>query len=66
LKKKEYFVESGTVYEHQKAKDYFTATQEFKELLNRNKNDSIQTFLQSLTPIEFTNYSLWKEMKKLK
>jgi hypothetical protein len=27
-----------------------TATQELKQLLNRNKNDCIQTFLQGLTP----------------
>jgi hypothetical protein len=35
-----------------------TATQEFKQLLNKNKNDCIQTFLQGLTPTESTNYSL--------
>jgi hypothetical protein len=35
-----------------------TATQELKQLLNRNKNDCIQTFLQGLTPTESTDYSL--------
>jgi hypothetical protein len=33
------------------------ATQELKQLLNRNKNDCIQTFLQGLTPTESTYYS---------
>jgi hypothetical protein len=42
------------------------ATQELKELLNNNKNDSIQIFLQGLTPTESTDYSLWKATKKLK
>jgi hypothetical protein len=35
-----------------------TATQELKQLLNKNKNDCIQTFLQGLTPTESTDYSL--------
>jgi hypothetical protein len=43
-----------------------TATQELTQLLNRNKNDCIQTFLQGLTPTESTGYSLWKETKKIK
>jgi hypothetical protein len=42
-----------------------TATQELK-LLNRNKNDSIQTFLQGPAPTEATDYSLWKATKKIK
>jgi hypothetical protein len=37
-----------------------TATREFKQLLNTKKNDSIQTFLQGLTPTDSTDYSLWK------
>jgi hypothetical protein len=36
-----------------------TATQKLEQLLNRNQNDCIQTFLQRLTPIEYTDYSLW-------
>jgi hypothetical protein len=32
----------------------------------RTKNDCIQTFLQGLTPIECTDYSLWKVTKKIK
>jgi hypothetical protein len=43
-----------------------TATQELKELLNNNKNDCIQTFLQGLTPADCTDYSLRKETKKIK
>jgi hypothetical protein len=35
-----------------------TAIQEQKQLLNRNNNDCFQTFLQSLTPTESTDYSL--------
>jgi hypothetical protein len=30
------------------------------------KNDSIQTFLQGLTPTDSTDYSLWKVTKKIK
>jgi hypothetical protein len=37
LKKKEESVEVGTDYEHQRARDYLTATQELKQLLNINK-----------------------------
>jgi hypothetical protein len=40
--------------------------QELKQLLNRNKNYCIQTFLQGLTPTESTDYSLWKAIKKIK
>jgi hypothetical protein len=43
-----------------------TATQELKQLLNRNKEDCIQTFLEGLTPTESTDYSLWKAAKKMK
>jgi hypothetical protein len=43
-----------------------TAIQELKQLLNNNNNDFIQTFLQGLTPTESTDYSLWKETKKMK
>jgi hypothetical protein len=43
-----------------------TATQELEQLLNKNKNDCIQTFLQGLTPTESTDYSLWKATKKIK
>jgi hypothetical protein len=32
----------------------------------KTKNDCIQTFLQGLTPIECTDYSLWKATKKIK
>jgi hypothetical protein len=42
------------------------ATQDLKQLLNRNKNDCIQTFLQGLQPTEYTDYSLWKATKKIK
>jgi hypothetical protein len=43
-----------------------TATQELKQLLNKNKNDCTQTFLQSHTPTESIDYSLWKATKKIK
>jgi hypothetical protein len=43
-----------------------TATQELKQLLNNNKNDCIQTFLQGHTPTESIAYSLWKATKKIK
>jgi hypothetical protein len=43
-----------------------TATQELKQLLNNNKNDCNETFLQGLTPTEATDYSLWKATKKIK
>jgi hypothetical protein len=41
------------------------ATKEHKQLLNNNKNDCIQTFLQGLTPTESINCSLWKATKKI-
>jgi endonuclease/exonuclease/phosphatase family metal-dependent hydrolase len=43
-----------------------TATQELKQLLNNNRNDCIQTFLQGLTPTESSDYFLWKATKKIK
>jgi hypothetical protein len=43
-----------------------TTSQEIKQLLNNNKSDCIQTFLQDLTPTESTDYSLWKVTKKIK
>jgi hypothetical protein len=43
-----------------------TATRELKQLLNTKKNDSIQTFLQGLTPTDSTVYSLWKVTKEIK
>jgi hypothetical protein len=39
---------------------------EQKQLLNNNRNYSIQTFLQGLTPTASTDYSLWKAIKKTK
>jgi hypothetical protein len=41
------------------------ATQELTKLLNKNKNDCLQTFLQGLTPTESTE-SLWKATKNIK
>jgi hypothetical protein len=43
-----------------------TATQELKQLLNNNKHECTQPFLQGLTPTEYTDYSLWKATKKIK
>jgi hypothetical protein len=42
-----------------------TATRKIKQVLNTKKNDSIQTFLQGLTPTDATD-SLWKVTKKIK
>jgi hypothetical protein len=42
-----------------------TATQDLKQLLNRNRNDCVQTFLQGLQPTE-SDYSLWKATKNTK
>jgi hypothetical protein len=39
--------------------------QELKQLIS-NKNDSIQPFLQGLTPTESTDYILWKAIKEIK
>jgi hypothetical protein len=44
-------MEYGTDYEHQRPK----TTQELKQLLNKNKNDCIQTFLQGVPPTESTD-----------
>jgi hypothetical protein len=41
-----------------------TATQALKQLLNNNRKDCIQTFLQGLTPTESTDYFLWREAKE--
>jgi hypothetical protein len=43
-----------------------TETKDLKQLLNSNKNDCIQTFLQGLIPAESIDYSLWKVTKKIK
>jgi hypothetical protein len=43
-----------------------TAKQELKQLLNSNKNDCKQIFLQGLTPTESTDYCLWNAIKKIK
>jgi hypothetical protein len=66
LKEKEDSVETGINYKHHKAKKLLNTTQELKQLLNNNKNEYIQTFLQGLTPTESTDYSLWKATKKIK
>ena len=42
------------------------ATKKLKELLHSHKNKAIQSFLESLTPTETTDYSLWKATKKIK
>lgn len=42
------------------------ATRNLKNLLQREKNQNIQEFLQDLTPTEATQYSLWKATRKLK
>ena len=41
------------------------ATNELKILLNSYKQQTIQTYLESLTPTEASNYSLWKTTKRL-
>jgi hypothetical protein len=41
------------------------ATNELKILLNSYKQQAIQTYLESLTPTEATDYSLWKANKRL-
>jgi hypothetical protein len=67
LKKKEDSLEFGTDYEHQTAKDYST-----QQHMNSNNSSigtkmiCIQTFLQRLTPAEYTDYSLWMAIKKIK
>jgi len=42
------------------------ATNELKILLNNYKQQAMQTYLESLTPTEATDYSLWKATKRLK
>lgn len=42
------------------------ATKKLKKLLHNIKNQAIQEYLQSLTPTEATDYSLWKATKKCK
>lgn len=42
------------------------AIKETKVLLNNAKNQSIQEYLQGLSPTKATEYSLWKATKKLK
>jgi len=41
------------------------ATKELKILLHNYKQQAIQTYLESLTPSEATDYSLWKATKRL-
>ena len=47
---------------HDKAKRNKAA----KELLNAEKQKAIQTYLESLTATEATEYSLWSATKRLK
>jgi hypothetical protein len=63
IEEKENSIETGTDYEHPKAKDYLTQQHKnSKQFLYNNKNNCIQTFLQGLTPTK----SLWKATEKLK
>ena len=41
------------------------ATNDLKILLNNYKQQAIRTYLESLTPSEATDYSLWKATKRL-
>jgi len=41
------------------------ATNELKIILNNYKQQTIQTYLESVTPTETTDYSLWKATKRL-
>ena len=41
-------------------------TKTLKKLLHDIKNQSVQDYLEKLTPTEATDYSLWKATKKLK
>jgi hypothetical protein len=43
-----------------------TATQDLKQLLNKNKNNRVQTLQQGLAPTESTVYSPWKATKEIK
>jgi hypothetical protein len=60
VKKKEDYVEVGTDYEHQRAKDYLTQQHRI------SNNSSITTKHRGLTPTESTDYSLRKVTKKIK
>lgn len=42
------------------------AVRDLKELLLNEKNEDIQNYLESLTPTEATEYSLWKATAKIK
>lgn len=42
------------------------ATKELKKLLYTLRNQSVQGYLEELTPMETTDYSLWKATRKLK
>ena len=42
------------------------AVKELKQLLNDQKQEAIQTYLEGLTATEATEYSLWKATKRLK
>lgn len=50
---------------HDKAK-LNKAIKELKKLLEEEKNEAIQAYLQGLTPTEVTDYSLWKATRKVK
>lgn len=42
------------------------ATKELKILIQKNRNQEFQKYLENLTPTEATEYSLWKATKRLK
>jgi hypothetical protein len=50
---------------HQVKANLNKATNELKTLLNNYKQQAIQTYLESLSPTEATDYSLWKATKRL-
>jgi hypothetical protein len=45
---------------------YFSPGIVWFSVVGSKRNDSIQTFLQGLTPRNSTDYSLWKVTKKIK
>ena len=45
---------------------YNKLAKELKNLLHNLKNKGIQDYLKGLTPIEVTDYSLWKATRKMK
>ena len=47
-------------------KQYNKLAKELKHLLRTHKNESIQNYLQELTPTAATDYSLWRATRKLK